>query len=86
MTTHDDCTRAASGTTRSTDGTPRRPAWFDWTDPVTRERLRVELWGSEDFLASLEAAGFVRVRGWSGAACGDTPRGRDGGSTEEDAA
>jgi hypothetical protein len=65
MNTHTNRTKAASGTTRSTDGTIRRPAWFVWTDPVTRERLRVELWGSEAFLAHLEAVGFERVRGRS---------------------
>ncbi len=56
---HDDKQlRSARGNTRSSDHSKPRPAWYHWTDPETGERLRVELWSSEAFLAGLELAGF----------------------------
>ncbi len=59
--------RSARGNTRSSDRTTPRPAWYHWTDPETGERLRVELWSSEAFLAGLESAGFEPFRGGSDA-------------------
>ncbi len=38
-----------------------RTAWFSWTDAETGESLRVELWGSPDFLEELESIGFERL-------------------------
>ncbi len=56
---HDDKQlKSARGNTRSSDRSKPRPAWYHWTDPETGERLRVELWSSEAFLAELELAGF----------------------------
>lgn len=56
----DTLERSVRGLAGSTDGRSRT-AWFSWTDAETGESLRVELWGSPDFLEELESIGFERL-------------------------
>ena len=56
----DTLERSVRGLASSTDGRSRT-AWFSWTDAETGESLRVELWGSPDFLSELESIGFERL-------------------------
>lgn len=55
---HDRLPGSAKGVARTSDGAQRRPARLSWTDPLTGDRLSVELWGSEAFLRSLSGQGF----------------------------
>jgi len=56
----DTLERSVRGLASSTGG-GSRTAWFSWTDAETGESLRVELWGSPDFLEELESIGFERL-------------------------
>lgn len=49
------------GSARSSEQGPGRSVRMSWVDPESGERLEVELWGTELFLADLRASGFEEL-------------------------
>ena len=58
------------------DAAGRKHARLAWTDPLTGDRLSVDLWGSEAFLRGLVALGFELEDGTTDAAGVDRAGGR----------